>query len=67
MKDEVDAKIENAARKKLHLDDENTIFIRGIPTDWKESDVMKILLHADRVTRITIVVKDNQQKDYCYV
>jgi len=41
--------------------------VRGIPIDWKESDVMKILKLPNNVVRISLIVKNNEQRDYCYI
>ena len=41
--------------------------MKGIPTDWKETDVLKVLNNPDRVARVNLVIKNNEQKDYCYI
>ena len=37
--------MEAAAKKRIHVDGENTVYVKGIPTDWTEEDVRKILNH----------------------
>lgn len=49
------------------MDTDATIYMKGIPTDWKETDVLKTLLNPDKVARVGLVIKNNEQKDYCYI
>lgn len=30
-------------RKKVHVDGENTVYMKGIPIEWTESDVLSVL------------------------
>jgi hypothetical protein len=41
--------------------------MKGIPTNWNESDVLKVLKLPNHVSCVRIVVKNDYQKDYCYV
>lgn len=41
--------------------------MKGIPTSWGESDVLKVLRLQSKVNCVRLVVKNNIQKDYCYI
>ena len=54
-------------KKRLHVDANSTIYLKGFPTTWKESDVLDSLKHPEKVVRVGLVVKNGEQKDYCYI
>lgn len=54
-------------RKRLHVDSDHTVYLKGIPTTWTESDIIKTLSYPEDVVRVSLIVKDNHQKDYCYI
>lgn len=54
-------------RKKLHVDGENTVFMKGIPTVWTESDVLNALKLSNNVNCVRLIIKNGVQKDYCYI
>jgi RNA recognition motif-containing protein len=41
--------------------------MKGIPTTWSESDILKTLKLQNRVNHVRLVVKNTVQKDYCYI
>lgn len=49
------------------MDGDFTVYLKGIPTDWSESDVLKVLVHPEEVVRVSMVVKKGEQRDYCYI
>ena len=65
--DETSEKIYDKMTKKLHTDFGNTLYIKGIPQDSTESDILKLLKNPGKVVRVNLVRKNNEQKDFCYV
>lgn len=54
-------------RKRVHVDGDHTVYLKGISTSWGESDILKSLKYPEDVVRVSLVTKNNEQKDYCYI
>jgi hypothetical protein len=51
----------------IHMNHEHTVQIRGIPLDWDVEHIKDILKYAKHVSKIRLISKDNEQRDYCFI
>ena len=56
-----------APRKRMHTDDGNTIFVKGLPNDYDEEFIKGIFWCKERIKDVRIIEKNGVKKNYCYV